>query len=61
MIRNGKLVLINVMLGNEALIDLIYDFDLETDFLCFTDEDLLAKCSTSDMSVSHSDSESDME
>ena len=49
------------MLGNEALIDLIYDFDLETDFLWFTDEDLLAKCSTSDMSVSHSDSESDME
>ena len=48
MITNDKLALID----SEALTELIYDSDLETEFFGFTDEDSPAECSTSQESGS---------
>ena len=46
------------MADSKALIEFIYDSDLETEYFGFTDEDLPVEFSTSHK---NSDSESDME
>ena len=59
-ITYGKLDLTDILAGCEALIELIYDSDLKTQLLNFTDEDFPAECLTSNKSVCDSNRRKEM-